>query len=137
MERTLLIIKPDAVEKSVVGEILSRLEKENFKIVAIKSMQMTPHIAKQFYLVHKDKEFYNSLVNFMTSGKVFVVCLERENAVKHLRDFIGNTDPEKAKTGTIRKDFGTSIERNAVHASDSFENAVKEIKFMFSDFELL
>ena len=132
-ERTLLIIKPDAVAKNAIGSILMRLEAEGFVINEMKKLRLSQEQAGQFYAVHKERPFYGELVDFMTSGRSVQVALERENAVAHLRDFIGETDSTKAAPGTIRAEFGTDIQCNAVHASDSNENAAKEIAFYFGD----
>lgn len=131
MERTLLIIKPDAVAQNVIGEIIKRLEEQEFKVIKLQKIQLTGAQAAEFYAVHKERPFYNDLLDFMTSGPAVPLALERENAVAHLRDVIGSTNPEEAGEGTIRKDFGSNIQNNAVHASDSPENARKEIAFFF------
>ena len=136
MERTLSIIKPDATRRNLTGEINARLEKTGLRIVAQKRLRLTRTQAEQFYEVHKERPFYGSLVEFMTSGPVIPVALERENAVAHLRQVMGATDVSKAEEGTIRKAFGTSIERNAIHGSDSPENAAIELSFFFSRAEL-
>lgn len=130
-ERTLLIIKPDAVAKNAIGGILQRLEGEGFVIRELQKMQLSQERAQAFYEVHKDRPFYGELVEFMTSGPAVPTVLERDNAVAHLRDFIGETDSTKAAAGTIRAEFGTDIQCNAVHASDSPENAAREIGFFF------
>jgi len=131
MERTLAIIKPDAVKKKIVGRIIQRIEDEGFKIVEMKLLRLTKKQAEDFYLVHKNKPFYNSLTDFMSSGEIVVMVLERENAISHWREVMGATDPALAKPGTIRHSFGFSIERNAVHGSDSPETAEWEINFFF------
>ena len=131
MEKTLFFIKPDAVQRGLVGEIISRIEKRGFKILYLKMVQLTKREAKKFYEVHKDKHFYEALINYVSSGPVVAMILEKENAVENLRDFIGTTDPKKAEKGTIRSSFGKNVTRNSVHASDSFENAKKEINFFF------
>ena len=131
MERTLLMIKPDAVARQAIGEILRRLEGEGF---AIRELQMTcldVDRARRFYEVHKARPFYDALVEFITSGPVVPTVLERDDAVAHLRRFIGVTDSAEAAPGTIRREFGTDVQRNAVHASDSPENAAREIAFFF------
>jgi nucleoside-diphosphate kinase len=130
-ERTLLIIKPDAVAKNAIGDILSRLEAEGFVIRELRKLQLSQERAQEFYAVHKERPFYGELVEFMTSGPAVPTVLERDNAVAHLRQFIGETDSTKAAPGTIRAEFGTDIQCNAVHASDSPENAVGEIAFFF------
>ena len=130
-ECTLSIIKPDAVEKNHVGEIIARFEKAGLHVAAIKMVQLTKSEAMQFYAVHKDRPFYSSLVNFMSSSPVIIMVLEGENAVALNREIMGATDPAKAASGTIRADYASSVERNAVHGSDSLENAKKEINFFF------
>ena len=132
-ENTLLMVKPDAVAKNAIGDILQRLEVEGFVIRQMRMNHLTREQAEVFYGVHKERPFYGELVDFMTSGRSVQVALERENAVAHLRDFIGETDSTKAAPGTIRAEFGTDIQCNAVHASDSNENAAKEIAFYFGD----
>jgi nucleoside-diphosphate kinase len=130
-ERTLLIVKPDAVAKNAIGNILMRLEAEGFVIRELRMEQLTTEKAQAFYEVHKERPFYGELVEFMTSGPAVPTVLERDNAVAHLRQFIGETDSTKAAAGTIRAEFGTDIQCNAVHASDSPENAAREIDFFF------
>ena len=137
MEMTLAILKPDTVEAGNAGKVLAHLEKEGFKIRAIKQVRLTEAQAQAFYEVHKERPFYGSLVEFMTSGPVVPVALERENAVPQLRQAMGATDVAKAEEGTVRKLYGTSIERNAIHGSDSPENAAIELSFFFSRAELL
>lgn len=136
MEHTLSIIKPDAVENNIVGEILEYLENAGLKIVASKMVRLTPEQAKSFYAVHKDKAFFPNLIAYMTSGPVILQVLEGEDAVAVNRQVMGATDPGKASPGTIRSDFGIDIERNAVHGSDSLENAKKEISFFFKSDEI-
>ncbi|MEW6413412.1 MAG: nucleoside-diphosphate kinase [Candidatus Zixiibacteriota bacterium] len=131
MNRTLLIIKPDATERNLVGHIISRLEKARFKIVEMKMVRLTKTQARQFYAVHEGKPFLDALVEFMTSGPVVPMVLEKEGAVSQLRTLVGATNPEKADCGTIRYEIGMDIQRNSVHASDSDENAAKEIAFFF------
>ncbi len=131
MERTLLIVKPDAVAQNVIGEIIRRLEEKNFRIVDLKMVRLTRKQAAEFYAVHRQRPFYNDLLDFMTSGPCVPMVLERDNAVAFLREAIGSTNPEEAAEGTIRKDFATDIQNNAVHASDSLENAAKEVAFFF------
>ncbi len=131
MERTLLIVKPDAVEQNVIGEIIRRLEEKNFRIVNLKMVRLTRKQAAEFYAVHRQRPFYNDLLDFMTSGPCVPMALDRDNAVAFLREVIGSTNPEEAAEGTIRKDFATDIQNNAVHASDSLENAAKEVTFFF------
>jgi len=137
MEQTLSIIKPDAVKKGVIGKIIDRFESNGLRIAAIKKLWLTKEQAGSFYEVHKDRPFFNDLVEFMTSGPVVVMVLEGENAVAKNRELMGATDPKEAKPGTIRADFAESIDANAVHGSDSLENAEKEIKFFFSKIEVL
>lgn len=132
-EQTLSIIKPDAVEQGQVEEIQSYLKSSGLKVVESKQIQLTREEAKEFYAVHKDRPFYEALVEFMTSGPVVVQKLEGEDAVALNRKVMGATDPSQASSGTIRADFGTDVQRNAVHGSDSIENAKKEIAFFFSE----
>ena len=131
MERTLMIIKPDAVAARHIGEIVARVEKEGFSITGLRYLRLTPEQAGQFYAVHNERPFFADLVKYMTSGPVVVGRLERVAAVDHWRTVIGATDPQKAEPGTIRKLFGTNIEANAVHGSDSPENGIKETDFFF------
>lgn len=136
MERTLSIIKPDAVKKAVIGEILSRFEKHSLRIIALKKVQLSRADAMEFYAVHKERPFYEELVAFMISGPVVISVLEGENAVLKNRDLMGATNPKEATPGTIRADFADSIDANAVHGSDSLENAKNEIAFFFASCEL-
>ena len=131
MNRTLLIIKPDATERNLIGHIVSRLEKAKFKIVAMQMKKLSKKEAQGFYEVHKERPFYDSLVEFMTSGPVVPMVLEKDNAVADLRTLMGATNPEEAPCGTIRQEIGVNIEKNSVHGSDSDENAKKEISFFF------
>ena len=131
MERTLLIIKPDATERNLIGHIVSRLERARFKIVEMRMVSLSEQEARRFYAVHEGKPFLDSLVAFMTSGLVVPMVLEKENAVTDLRTLVGATDPAKADCGTVRNELGLNIEKNSVHASDSPENAAKEIAFFF------
>ena len=133
MEQTLMMIKPDAVGKSAIGEIISRVEGEGFAVRQLRMLQLATERAQAFYDVHRERPFFGELVGFMTSGPVVPMCLERQDAVAYLRQFIGETDSTKAAVGTIRRDFGTDIQCNAVHASDSPENAVKEVAFFFAE----
>lgn len=133
VERTLSIIKPDGVEKNVIGEILSRFEKAGLKIVAAKLLQLDESLAGSFYEVHKERPFYAALVTYMSSGPVFVSVLEGENAVATNRELMGATDPQEAAPGTIRADHAKSIDANCVHGSDSVENAANEVAFFFPD----
>lgn len=136
MQRTLSIIKPDAVKKGVIGKIIDRFESNGLRIAAAKKLQLSKEDAKNFYIVHKDRPFYLELVEFMTSGPVVVMVLEGDDAVAKNRELMGATDPKKAQKGTIRADFAESIDANAVHGSDSLENANIEISFFFSNREI-
>lgn len=136
VERTLSIIKPDAVSKNHIGDILNRFEKAGLKIVAARMKHLTDKQAGGFYAVHAERPFFKDLVKFMTSGPVLVSVLEGENAVARHRDIMGATDPKKAAPGTIRADFASSIDENAVHGSDSVENAKVEIAYFFRTTEL-
>jgi nucleoside-diphosphate kinase len=131
MEQTLSIIKPDAVAKNVIGEIYTRFEKANLKIVKAMMVHLTKEEAKGFYAVHKERPFFNDLVTFMTSGPVMIQTLEGDNAVLKNRELMGATNPKEADAGTIRADFADSIDANAVHGSDSLENAKIEIEYFF------
>jgi len=132
IERTLSIIKPDAVAKNVIGKIVSRFEAAGLKIVAAKLVHLSRNEAEQFYSVHKERPFFKDLVEFMISGPVFVQVLEGENAIAKNRDLMGATDPKKAEKGTIRADFADSIDANAVHGSDAPETAANEVAFFFA-----
>ena len=134
--RTLTIIKPDAVEKGNIGNILQRITDAGFRIIAMKYTRLSAEQAGKFYAVHSQRSFYEALVKFMTSGPVVPAILEKENAVEDFRNLIGSTNPEQAAEGTIRKLYAESIERNAVHGSDSDENAIVEGNFFFSGLEL-
>jgi nucleoside-diphosphate kinase len=136
VERTLSIIKPDAVGKNHIGDIYNRFEQAGLKIIAARMKHMTPGEAEGFYAVHKDRPFFKDLVKFMTSGPVMVSVLEGPNAVAKHREIMGATDPKKAEKGTIRADFAKSIDENAVHGSDSLENARTEISYFFRTTEL-
>ncbi|QKQ23862.1 nucleoside-diphosphate kinase [Candidatus Ruthia endofausta] len=131
MERTLSIIKPDAVAKNVIGQIYSRFEEAGFKIVASKMIHLDNDLVGGFYAVHKNRPFYGELVEFMTSGPVMVQVLEGENAVTRYREIMGATNPKEADVGTIRADFAKSLDENTVHGSDSLENAAIEIEYFF------
>lgn len=135
-ERTLSIIKPDAVAKNVIGEIYSRFEKAGLAIVAAKMMHLTQEQAEGFYAEHKERPFFNDLVAFMTSGPVVVQVLEGEGAILKNRDLMGATNPKEAEAGTIRADFASSIDANAVHGSDSAASAEREIAYFFNDSEI-
>ncbi len=137
MEKTFAIIKPDAVEAGVAGRILSRIEAEGFRVVALRKASLTRPEAEAFYAEHAGKGFYASLVAYMTSGPVYVAVLEREDAVARWRAVMGATDPAKAEPGTIRKELGRSIERNAVHGSANLADAARELTFFFSQADLL
>jgi nucleoside-diphosphate kinase len=136
VERTISIIKPDAVAKNVIGEIYARFEKAGLKIVAAKMKQLSKDEAGAFYAVHKERPFYNDLVSFMTSGPVMIQVLEGEGAIAKNREVMGATNPAEAAPGTIRADFASSIDENAVHGSDAPETAATEIAFFFDDNEL-
>jgi len=135
-ERTLTILKPDTVERHNVGAIIARLEQEGFEILAAKRLRLSVEQARAFYAVHRERPFYAPLVEFMTSGPVWAMALERDDAVAYLRTIMGATDPAKAEPGTIRAQFASSIERNAIHGSDSADNARIEIAFFFPAAEL-
>ena len=135
--RTFAIIKPDAVKNNYVGKIYNHILDKGFKILSAKLIKMSKHQAEQFYLIHNDKPFYQELTNFMSSGRCMVLALEKENAVEYWREVIGSTNPSEAKDGTIRKLYANSLGENAVHGSDSNENAIKEISFFFSESELI
>ncbi|AFJ42816.1 nucleoside-diphosphate kinase [Francisella orientalis] len=136
-QRTLSIIKPDAVEKNIIGEIYRRFEKSRLKIVAAKMKHLSKAEAEGFYAVHKDRPFFSALVEFMISGPVMIQVLEGENAVVKNRELMGATNPKEAEAGTIRADFADSIDANAVHGSDAPETAAQEIKYFFSDIEIV
>jgi nucleoside-diphosphate kinase len=133
MERTLSIIKPDAVAKNVIGEIYSRFESADFKVIAAKMLHLDEIMAGGFYAVHQDRPFFKDLISFMTSGPVMVQVLEGENAVVRHREIMGATNPQEAASGTIRADFAESLDENAVHGSDSIENAAIEITYFFGE----
>ncbi len=135
--RTFTIVKPDSVRKGNFGKIISRIESEGFQILGVRKIALSRSQAEKFYAVHSARPFYNSLVEYMTSGPVYVAALQRDNAVSELRKLMGATDPAKADAGTIRKEFGESIEQNAIHGSDSDENAAIEIAFFFPQCELV
>jgi len=136
IERTLSIIKPDAVAKNVIGEIYSRFEKGGLRIIAAKMLHLTREQAEGFYAVHKERNFFNDLIDFMISGPVMVQVLEGENAISVNRDLMGETNPKEAAPGTIRADFAKTLDENAVHGSDSPETAKTEIAFFFSTSEI-
>ncbi|MBP1685967.1 MAG: nucleoside-diphosphate kinase [Deltaproteobacteria bacterium] len=135
IEQTLSIVKPDAVRKHVIGEILRRFEANGLRITAAKMLHLSPEAAARFYVVHKDKGFFGSLTKFMSSGPILVSVLEGENAIAKNREIMGATDPAKAAAGTIRRDFGTDVEQNAVHGSDAPDTARWEISFFFGQLE--
>ena len=137
VERTLSIIKPDATKRNLTGLINAKFEKAGLKIIAQKRLQLTRSMAEKFYEIHKDRPFFNDLVNFMISGPVVVQVLEGDNAVKLNRNVMGATNPDDAEEGTVRKEFAESIEANSVHGSDSLENAQNEISFFFANIELV
>ena len=137
MERTLTIVKPDAVAAGKAGAILAHLEKEGFRFVGLRRTRLGAEQARAFYAVHRERPFYDALVRFMTEGPVVVAALERADAVAQLRKTMGATDSRKAEAGTIRNLYGTDIERNAIHGSDSAENAAKEVAFFFGEADLL
>ena len=137
IERTLVIVKPDAIAKGVAGKIISRFEEAGLKILAAQMVHLTKEQAAGFYVVHKDRPFYQSLCTFMTQGPCIPMVLEGENAINRVRDLMGATDPSKAAPGTIRREYASSIEANAVHGSDSPESAVFEIPYFFGSLESL
>jgi nucleoside-diphosphate kinase len=137
IERTFAIIKPDAVGRNLEGEIVARIHKAGFKIIAIKSLRLTKAEAGGFYAVHKERSFFGELTDFMSSGKIFAMVLEAEGAISKWRDAMGATDPKKAAPGTIRHDLGTSIGNNCTHGSDALETAAFEIGYFFSGLELI
>lgn len=136
MEQTLSIIKPDAVQKNVIGKIVDRFESNGLRIAAMKKIRLSRNDAKDFYAVHKERPFFNDLIDFMVSGPVVVMVLEGLNAVAKNRELMGATNPKEAAAGTIRADFADSIDANAVHGSDSLENAQREIAFFFATREI-
>ena len=136
-ERTLSIIKPDATKRNLTGLINAKFENAGLKIIAQKRLKLTRSMAEKFYEIHKDRPFFNDLVDFMISGPVVVQVLEGDNAVKLNRDVMGATNPDDAEEGTIRKEFAESIEANSVHGSDSLENAQNEVSFFFANIELV
>src|ERR1700757_1154815 len=136
LQRTLSIIKPDAVRKHGVGDIIEQFEKNHFNILSMKMLHISKHQAEQFYAVHAGKSFFNSLTDFMSSGPIVVLALEKENAIAGLRKLMGATNPASAEEGTIRKKWGTSIEHNAIHGSDADDTARFELSFFFAGYEL-
>lgn len=137
MQRTIAIIKPDGVRQKVVGEVIKRLEAAGFRILGIKLVRLTSQQAGAFYAVHRERPFYKSLTEFMSSGPIVPILLEAENAIERLRTLMGATDPSKAAAGTIRKDLASNIEQNVIHGSDSPESAHGEISFFFSELEAI
>ncbi len=137
MERTLIIVKPDAVEKGATGEILAMFQKEGLRVSAMRMTQLSKTEAEGFYHVHRERPFFGSLTDFMTSGPIVPVVLEGDNAIKRARTLMGATNPEEANEGTIRKRFATNVEKNAVHGSDSPESACTEIPYFFCTTDLL
>src|SRR5580704_1474131 len=136
LQRTLTIIKPDAVKKNAVGDIIEQFEKNGFRILAMKMLEISHHQAEQFYAVHASRPFYNSLTIFMSSGPIIAIALEKENAIADLRKLMGATNPANAEEGTIRKKFADSIEENAIHGSDGEDTAKFEIGYFFAGYEL-
>ncbi len=137
MERTLAIIKPDAVERNIIGEILKEVESSGLKIVAMKMIHLSKRQAEGFYYVHREKPFFGSLTDYMSSGPIVVMVLEGEGAIERWRKLMGATNPENAEEGTIRKRFGLNVEKNSVHGSDSPDSARYEISYFFSDLEIV
>lgn len=137
MEKTLVILKPDAIEKNLIGEVLKRLEADGLEIIDAKMTTLTEARAAAFYAEHKGKEFYERLMNFMTSGPIFLGVVAGENAIRRLRLLMGETDPEQAAPGTIRAEFGGGMPDNIIHGSDSVESAEREISFFFSECEMI
>lgn len=136
MERTLSIVKPDGVKKNLIGEVIKRFEQKGLKIAALRMLKLSKDEAKGFYIVHKDRPFYESLTSFMSEGSIVVMVVEGENAINKIRELMGATNPEDAVPGTIRADFASNIEHNIVHGSDSKESASYEIPYFFSSLEI-
>ena len=136
LQRTFSIIKPDAVKKNAIGDILAQIEKTGFRIVGMKKIEITKEQAEQFYAVHASRPFFGSLTDFMSSGPIVVLALEKENAIADLRKLMGATNPANAEDGTIRKKWASSIEHNAIHGSDAEETARYELSFFFAGYEL-
>ena len=136
MERTLSIVKPDGVRKNVIGEVINRFEKKGMRVAAVKMLSMSRDDAKSFYVVHKERPFYDSLTGFMSEGPVVVMVIEGESAISKVREIMGATNPKDAAPGTIRADFASDIEHNIVHGSDSKESAAYEIPYFFSSLEI-
>ena len=135
METTLSIVKPDGVEKNVIGEVIKRYESSNLEVIGLKMIHMSKKQAEGFYIVHKDRPFYSSYTDFMSSGPSVVMVLKGENSILKVREIMGATNPDEAEEGTIRKDFATDIEKNTVHGSDSLESANFEINYFFNSLE--
>jgi nucleoside-diphosphate kinase len=136
MEKTLSIVKPDGVKKNLIGEVIRRFEQHNLRIVALKMLRLSKEEAMGFYIVHKDRPFYDSLTTFISEGPIVVMVVEGDNAISMVREIMGATNPKQAAPGTIRVDFGSDIEHNIVHGSDSKESALYEIPFFFSSIEI-
>ncbi len=136
-QRTLSIVKPDGVKKGVIGEVIRRFEKENIRVVAMRMLHLTKKEAEGFYAVHRERPFFASLTDFMSSGPIVVMVLQGENAIARNRALMGATDPKKADKGTIRADFADNVEQNIVHGSDAPETAATEIRYFFSDLEIV
>jgi len=136
MERSLVLIKPDAIERGLAGTIISRLEEVGLKLVAVKMLHLDKALAQRLYAIHKDKPFFDSLVNYITSAPIIAIIFEGKEAVEVIRKMMGATDPAKAEAGTIRGDFGLDIEHNTIHGSDSIETATEEIKLFFGEDEI-
>ena len=137
MEQTLSIVKPDGVKKNIIGEVIARFEKNGLRIAALKMLKLSKEDAKNFYIVHKDRPFYDSLTDFVSEGPIVVMVIEGENAILRVRDIMGATDPKNAATGTIRADFASDIEHNIIHGSDSQASASYEIPFFFPSLEIM
>ena len=136
-EKTLIFLKPDCYENKVIGKVIAEIEKNDFEIVALKMVKLSKKQVEEFYAVHREKPFYDSLVEFVSRGPIIAIVLQGEDIVPRVRKMMGATDPEKAEEGTIRKKYATSIEVNVVHGSDSLENAEKEIAFFFPKYKLI
>jgi len=137
LQRTLTIIKPDGVKKNLIGEVINRFERQGLRIAALKKIKLSKDGARGFYIVHRERPFYESLTDFMSEGPVVVMVIEGENAISKVRDIMGATNPADAAPGTIRKDFADNVERNIVHGSDKPESAAFEIPYFFSQIEIL
>ena len=137
IEKTLSIIKPDAVKRNLIGNIINKIEEQDLVPIEMKMIQLSEKESSKFYEIHKEKPFFTQLVDYMTSGKILVMVLEGDNAVNKYRDLIGSTDPNKAKEGSIRKLYALNTTQNSVHASDSLENAKREIEFFFNEEDLI